>query len=88
MTAAVVPDGAAHRPWALRRVDLDVAGHVNNAACWTALVEVVTGAPDAAELTHHGPLEWGDDVVVASTPGRLWLVVGDEVRVSGRYRPS
>ena len=27
----------------------------------------------AAELTHHGPVEWGDTVTVATVTGRLWL---------------
>ena len=34
VAGAEVPAGADRRPWPLRRVDLDVAGHVNNAASW------------------------------------------------------
>ena len=79
------PAGASRRPWPLRRVDLDMAGHVNNAASWTALVEVAAGPVHAAVLVHHGPVEWGDDVALVSAPGRLWLEVDGEVRVSGRF---
>jgi len=82
---AEVPADAERRPWPLRRVDLDVARHVNNAASWTALVDVAAGPVASAVLTHHGPLEWGDPVTLATAPGRLWLCNGDEVRVSGTF---
>ena len=84
---AEVPDGADRSPWPLRRVDLDVAGHVNNAASWTALVEAASGVPVvSAALTHHGPVEWGEPVTLAAVPGRLWLCAGGSVRVSAEYR--
>lgn len=83
-----VPDNADRRRWPLRRVDLDVAGHVNNAASWTALVEVAGGPVASGALTHHGPLEWDDPVTLASTPGRMWLLNGDVVRVSGEFTPD
>jgi len=78
---------AERRPWPLRRVDLDIAGHVNNAASWTALVEVAGGPVASATLTHHGPLEWGVPVMLATASGRLWLLNGDQVRVSGEFAP-
>ena len=87
VTVPGVPDDAVRRPWPLRRVDLDVAGHVNNAASWTALVEVADGPVATAVLTHHGPLEWGDPVTLASAPGRMWLLNGDVVQVSGAFTP-
>jgi len=64
--ATEVPADARRQPWTLRRVDLDVARHVNNAASWTALVEVADGPVASAVLTHHGPLEWGDPVTLAT----------------------
>lgn len=88
VSPAEVPDDAVRRPWPLRRVDLDVAGHVNNAASWTALVEVADGPVAEAVLIHHGPLEWGDQVTLATAPGRLWLLHGDAVRVSGGWTPA
>jgi acyl-ACP thioesterase len=83
---AVAPD-VERRWWPLRRVDLDVAGHVNNAASWTALVEVAAGPVVAAVLTHHGPLEWGARVTLATAPGRVWLLDGDDIRVAGEFTP-
>jgi acyl-ACP thioesterase len=83
--APPVPAEAVTRPWPLRRVDLDVAGHVNNAASWTALVDVANGPVASAVLTHHGAIEWGDEVTLATDIGQMWLVVDDQVRVSGRY---
>jgi acyl-ACP thioesterase len=80
-----VPVTAARRPWPLRRVDLDVAGHVNNAASWTALVEVADAPVASAALTHHGPVEWGVETTLATAPGRLWLLDGDTVQVSGEF---
>ena len=50
------PDAAPNavaRPWMLRHADLDVVGHVNNAACWQALGEV-TPAVTEAQFIHHG----------------------------------
>jgi acyl-ACP thioesterase len=35
------PAGATGRSWPLRRADLDALGHVNNAATWAAVEEVV-----------------------------------------------
>lgn len=80
-----VPTTADLRTWPLRRVDLDVAGHVNNAASWTALVEVAEGPVASAVLTHHHPVEWGTEVTLATDPGCLWLLDGDRVLVSARY---
>jgi acyl-ACP thioesterase len=86
---AVVAQGTDRRPWPLRRVDLDVAGHVNNAASWAPLVEVLSGAPMAeAVLTHHLPVEWGEPVELASAPGRMWLLNADTVLVSATYELS
>lgn len=87
VTVPEVPDSAERRPWTLRRVDLDVAGHVNNAASWTALVEVADGPVASAVLNHHGPLEWGEPVTLATVPGRVWLLNGDVVQVSGAFTP-
>ena len=80
--------GAHTRPWPLRRADLDIVGHVNNAAVWAAVTEVADGPVASAALTHHGPVEGGHLVSLATEPGRLWLVTDDEVRVSAEYSPS
>jgi acyl-ACP thioesterase len=83
-TPEVAPD-ATTRAWPLRRADLDVVGHVNNAAVWQAVSEVVTSAVSWVSVTHHGAIADGDDVVIASVAGSLWLVVDAQVRVSAEY---
>jgi acyl-ACP thioesterase len=76
---------ARGRPWALRRSDIDVVGHVNNAAVWFAVAEVVAPGARSVTVTHHGALEAHDEVTLYASDGRLWLVVGTEVRVSGEF---
>ncbi len=73
------------RPWPTRRSDLDVVGHVNNAAAWEAVTEVAPVPLAAATVIHHGPLELGDDVTLVEGEGVAWLAVGDDVRVSATY---
>ena len=64
-----VPAGAGNRlPWRLRATDVDVLGHVNNAAYWHAIEDrLVPGGLDPtlplrARLDHRHPLDLGDDV--------------------------
>ncbi len=83
--APVVVEGAARRPWPLRRADLDIVGHVNNAAVWQAVTEVVIGPVSQVVVVHHGPVESGHDVTLASAPGALWLLVDGEVQVSAAF---
>jgi len=78
----------ARSPWPLRATDVDVLGHVNNAAYWHA-VEQVLQADDGldparalrARLDHRHPLDLDDEVeLVTSTSERrleLAFVVGD-----------
>lgn len=82
------PDGAPSRPWALRRADIDVIDHVNNAALWQAVSEIVDGPVEYAVLTFHGAVLGSDQVSHLSVVGQLWLVVDGEVRVSGEFTPA
>ncbi len=75
-------DDAVRRPWPLRRADLDVIGHVNNAAVWQAVAEVFDAPVDSVDVIHHGAVEEGHDVELVSSPTALWLVVEGEVRVA------
>jgi acyl-ACP thioesterase len=83
--SAPVDPAATRRPWALRRADLDMVGHVNNAAAWEAVTEVVDAPVRSVTVTHHGSLEGDDAVELVAASGRVWLCVGDEVRVFARY---
>jgi len=85
VNAPPVPDGAPVRAWPLRRADFDIVGHVNNAAVWQAITEVVTMPVSWVSVTHHGAIESGHDVQIAHVPGSLWLIVDDQVRVSAEY---
>jgi acyl-ACP thioesterase len=75
-------DRAERRPWTLRRADLDVVGHVNNAALWQAVVEVCPSEVARVTVTHHGSLDPDDAVELWLAPPRAWLVVRGEARVS------
>jgi len=79
------PPNAQSQPWPLRRADLDVVGHVNNAAVWQAVSEVVDVPITEVEVIHHGPVESGHDVRLVHAPGEMWLLVDDQVRVAARY---
>jgi acyl-ACP thioesterase len=82
------PEGAPTRPWPLRRADFDVVDHVNNAAIWQAATEAADTTPQEAMVTFHGALLEGDRVDLVSAPGRMWLVVDGDVRVSARFSPA
>jgi acyl-ACP thioesterase len=88
VTTPPVSADALRRPWVVRRSDLDVIGHVNNAAVWFAVAEVLPVGTRAASVTHHGALELGDEVELAHDAQRLWLLVDGEVRVSGEFELS
>lgn len=83
--APVVAPDAATRPWPLRRADLDIVGHVNNAAVWQAVTEIVESPVSWVSVIHHGPVESGHDVKLASAPGLLWLLVDGVVQVSAEF---
>jgi acyl-ACP thioesterase len=75
------PAAAARTPWPLRATDVDVLGHVNNAAYWHAVEHVLPQAaldparPLRAELDYRSPIDLGDPVelVAAATEGVLVL---------------
>jgi len=75
---------ALTRPWSLRRADLDVIGHVNNAAVWQAVAEVFDAPVAAVDVIHHGPVEEGHEVQLRYSGDEMWLLVDGEVRVAVR----
>ncbi len=79
------PD-AVRRPWPLRRTDLDVVGHVNNATLWSPLVEVAPAPVRYGSVSYHGSVEFGDEVTLVLEDTRWWLTVDQLVRVGGEFR--
>ncbi|MET0909248.1 MAG: acyl-ACP thioesterase domain-containing protein, partial [Ilumatobacteraceae bacterium] len=59
-----VTDDITSRPWPIRTVDLDVLGHVNNAAQWAILEESLAGGASdrhgIAEIEHLAPVDVAD----------------------------
>ncbi len=72
------PEAADSRPWRFRAGDLDVAGHVNNAAYWTVVEEDLRRleGPLAAEVEHRGAALDGD-AVVRRDGDRWWVCAPD-----------
>ncbi len=81
LTHPAPPTDASSRPWHFRHADLDVAGHVNNAAYWQAIEEEPLEDGLYAEVEHRGPCGPGDAVLL-SEGDRRWLVRGDSVCAS------
>jgi acyl-ACP thioesterase len=95
---AAPPAGATRRPWPLRVTDIDVVGHVNNAAYWPAIEDELArrGRPrvGSAVIEFRAGLDLSDavDLVVAdgatdtgsdTAPSfAAWLCVADDVRAS------
>jgi acyl-ACP thioesterase len=90
------PDGAMLRRWPVRVADLDLFGHVNNAAYWAALEEVLADHPLTG--AHRAVCEYGagirhGDVVDLrwdrSDDGAVgaWLVEGEIVHATFRAAP-
>jgi acyl-ACP thioesterase len=81
------PDGHARaRPWSFRSTELDLAGHVNNAAYWSVLEEELLAGPEPeaidVELEFRTPAQPGRFSVV-SDGARRWVVAdGGEVHAS------
>lgn len=85
VTLPPVPDDATARAWPLRNSDLDIVQHVNNAAVWQAVSEIVKSPVREISVTHHASIERDDDVLLHDVPGALWLTVGGVVKVSARF---
>jgi len=83
-----VDPASSRRVWTIRRSDVDVVGHVNNAAVWCAVAEFVPTGIRAASVTHHSAIELEDAVTLLVNADHFWLTVSDEVRVSGDFETN
>jgi acyl-ACP thioesterase len=95
------PVGAAAARWPLRAVDIDVIGHVNNAAYWaaveeqiepgTAFAHALLGQPHRAVMEYGPGIEAGATVelLVDETDDHLsvWFTVGDAVQAAATVIP-
>lgn len=85
-------DGCSSRPWPLRRTDLDVLEHVNNAAYWSALEELLGDRPELVAGPHRGTVEFAKPIgpgaevelrwVDADGALAAWLLVDDAVHAA------
>jgi acyl-ACP thioesterase len=92
-TRLTLPDLPGHAPrvaWPLRATDVDVMGHVNNAAYWSAVEHRLPGRgpdlhrPVRARLDYRHPLDLGERVELAEAHGPdrydVAFVVGETVK--------
>jgi acyl-ACP thioesterase len=83
------PASATSHPWAVRWSDLDVIGHMNNAAYWEAVEEVCHQrglVPVFAEVEYAGGIDPGDAVDLRTDGDGIWLVVDGTVRACAVVR--
>lgn len=90
------PVGAAAQPWPLRAVDIDLIGHVNNAAYWaaveeqiepgTAFAHALLGRPHRAVMEYGPGIAAGDrvELLVDEDEGHLsvWFTVDGVVQAA------
>ena len=95
------PVGASAEPWALRAVDIDLIGHVNNAAYWAAVEEQIEpGTAFAHALLgrpHRAVMEYGPgiaagakvELLVDETEDHLsvWFTVDGAVQAAATVVP-
>jgi acyl-ACP thioesterase len=74
------PAGPPASPWRFRASDLDVAGHVNNAAYWEPVEELFaqTGEPESAdlEIEYREPAQPGEAGIVRAER-MMWITAPD-----------
>ncbi len=67
-------------PWNFRATELDIAGHVNNAAYWQPLEEELLAGPEPeridAELEYRSPCQPGEKVLLRDG-ARRWIAAAD-----------
>jgi acyl-ACP thioesterase len=89
------PDGCCSRRWEVRAADLDLFGHVNNAAYWEVIEELLADDPfpgPVRAVAEYGPgLSRGASVDLAwdrdDNGLGVWLVEAGTVHASFRLEP-
>jgi acyl-ACP thioesterase len=79
-----VPADAAASAWMFRAADLDVAGHVNNAAYWQVLADDSPAAPVRVQAEHRAPAASGPATVHRA--GDLVWVTGADGELHATFR--
>jgi acyl-ACP thioesterase len=91
----VVPPEATRRLWPLRASDVDVLGHVNNAAYWEPIEDELASRGDVdgrvaarAEMEFRAGIDADDEVELAIVRDAetlsMWFLSGGEARASAR----
>ena len=97
LTLPEAPADAPRTPWPLRATDLDLMGHVNNAAYWKAVEDRLHGAgpdlrmPYRARMDYRHAIDLGEPVELAEfaqgTGHGLAFVSGDLVKAVSLVEP-
>ena len=75
------------RPWSLRQVDFDVLGHVNNAAHWRPVEELLSGRQPESATIEFGPPLVDDPMIRSMDSGdRLQAWIGESSTIDVRFR--
>jgi acyl-ACP thioesterase len=78
------PDAQQSR-WIFRATELDIAGHINNAAYWQPLEEELLGGPEPAridaEVEYRTPCQPGEALVLRDG-ARRWIASRDDTHAS------
>ena len=81
-------DAPVARTWPLRRTDFDIVGHVNNAAYWETVEELVAVGPGTWEIEFREEIPRGTEAVdVVLDEPAVWWTTGGRVHASVRARP-
>lgn len=85
------PDGVPSRPWAFRLADHDQFAHVNNAAVWTVVEDIVQSdgiqrAGLTAEIEYLAPTSAGVDMRLVRAGEHAWLIADGRTVTAARLR--
>lgn len=84
--------GALVRPWTVRRTDIDQLGHVNNAAHWAVVEEVLqergTVRTGLGEIEYLAPIDLSAPPEVFNDDTCIWIVVEGRTLTAARWLPG